>query len=202
MIPWERRVILKHYLDQGGPITALTTQFRISRRTIHYWISSGQLDVPILDGAGRGGASSHRPPAGAAAPGLVYALPPGAVPPDRSALDVLFREEDGLHLVGGEHSGLVVVVRRAQAAALAVSQHAVGAHRGGELYGENPAVPTDDGARSVRLLAEVEDAEAPLDETFARVRTAPVHSCRFRALIIFRNCSPARNSSCPAARWT
>lgn len=43
MIPWERRVILKHYLDQGVPITALAAQFGISRRTIHYWISSGQL---------------------------------------------------------------------------------------------------------------------------------------------------------------
>jgi transposase len=44
MIPWERRVILKHYLDQGVPITALARQFDISRRAIHYWISSGQLD--------------------------------------------------------------------------------------------------------------------------------------------------------------
>jgi transposase len=44
MIPWERRVILKHYLDQGVPITALATQFGIGRRTIHRWISTGQLD--------------------------------------------------------------------------------------------------------------------------------------------------------------
>lgn len=44
MIPWERRVILKHYLDQGVPITALARQFGIGRRTIHRWISTGQLD--------------------------------------------------------------------------------------------------------------------------------------------------------------
>jgi transposase len=44
MIPWERRVILKHYLDQGVPITALAAQFGIGRRTIHRWISTGQLD--------------------------------------------------------------------------------------------------------------------------------------------------------------
>lgn len=44
MIPWERRVILKHYLDQGVPVTALAQQFGISRRTIHYWIRTGELE--------------------------------------------------------------------------------------------------------------------------------------------------------------
>ena len=44
MIPWEKRVILKHYLDQGVPITALASEFGISRRIVHYWIKSGQLD--------------------------------------------------------------------------------------------------------------------------------------------------------------
>lgn len=44
MIPWERRVILKHYLDQGVPVSALAAQFSIGRRTLHRWIRTGQLD--------------------------------------------------------------------------------------------------------------------------------------------------------------
>ena len=44
IIPWEKRVILKHYLDQGVPITALSRQFGINRRIIHCWISTGQLE--------------------------------------------------------------------------------------------------------------------------------------------------------------
>jgi hypothetical protein len=34
MIDWERRVLLKHYLDQGEPIARLARRLRIVRRTI------------------------------------------------------------------------------------------------------------------------------------------------------------------------
>lgn len=35
MIDWERRVLLKHYLEQGEPIAWLAKRRRIRRRTIH-----------------------------------------------------------------------------------------------------------------------------------------------------------------------
>ena len=44
MIEWETRVLLKHYLEQGYTKTQLARQFGISRKTIHRWIESGQLD--------------------------------------------------------------------------------------------------------------------------------------------------------------
>lgn len=44
MIELERRVLLKHYLDQGLTKTAIAEQLGISRRTIHHWIQTGQLD--------------------------------------------------------------------------------------------------------------------------------------------------------------
>ena len=44
MIPWERRVILKPYLEMGVPVTALAAQCDIGRRTLHRWIRTGQLD--------------------------------------------------------------------------------------------------------------------------------------------------------------
>ena len=47
MIPWEKRVLLKHYLDQGVSIAALAAQLGIGRRTIHRWIRLGQLDRDV-----------------------------------------------------------------------------------------------------------------------------------------------------------
>lgn len=44
MIDWERRVLLKHYLEQGEPIARLAKRLRIGRRTIHRLIATGQLD--------------------------------------------------------------------------------------------------------------------------------------------------------------
>ncbi len=44
MYDWETRMLLKHYLDQGMSKAELARRFRVSRRTIHYWIASGQLD--------------------------------------------------------------------------------------------------------------------------------------------------------------
>lgn len=47
MIGWETRVLLKHYLEQGMSQTALARQLGVSRRTIHRWIQSGELDRDI-----------------------------------------------------------------------------------------------------------------------------------------------------------
>ncbi len=44
MIELERRVLLKHYLDQGLTKTAIAERLGISRRTIHHWIQTGQLE--------------------------------------------------------------------------------------------------------------------------------------------------------------
>lgn len=44
MIGRERRMLLKHYLEQGGSKSALARQLGISRETIHRWIRDGDLD--------------------------------------------------------------------------------------------------------------------------------------------------------------
>ena len=44
MIGRETRVLLRHYLEQGIPKSVLATQLGVSRRTIHHWITTGQLD--------------------------------------------------------------------------------------------------------------------------------------------------------------
>ncbi len=38
---------VKHYLEQGFTKTAIAERVGVSRRTIHYWLASGQLDRPI-----------------------------------------------------------------------------------------------------------------------------------------------------------
>lgn len=40
----ERRVLLKDYLDQGLSKTAIAERLGISRRTVHHWITTGQLE--------------------------------------------------------------------------------------------------------------------------------------------------------------
>ena len=45
-------MLLKHYLEQGVSKAELARQFQLSRRTIHYWIESGQLDRELTAGAG------------------------------------------------------------------------------------------------------------------------------------------------------
>jgi transposase len=40
----ERRVLLRHYLEQGLSKAELARTFGVSRRTLYYWIESGQLD--------------------------------------------------------------------------------------------------------------------------------------------------------------
>ena len=56
MYDWEPRVLLRHYLEQGLSKTAIAERVGISRRTVHYWIESGQLERD-LDAA-----SVHYPP--------------------------------------------------------------------------------------------------------------------------------------------
>jgi len=56
MYDWEPRVLLRHYLEQGLSKAAIAERVGISRRTVHYWITSGQLERD-LDAA-----SIHYPP--------------------------------------------------------------------------------------------------------------------------------------------
>lgn len=44
MFGWEPRVLLRHYLEQGFSKTAIAERVGISRRTIHHWLTTGQLD--------------------------------------------------------------------------------------------------------------------------------------------------------------
>jgi hypothetical protein len=42
----EKRVLLREYLEQGLTKTALAVKLGISRRTIHHWVETGQLEQP------------------------------------------------------------------------------------------------------------------------------------------------------------
>ena len=44
-------MLLKHYLDQGISKAELSRRFGVNRRTIHYWIETGQLDRDLSAGA-------------------------------------------------------------------------------------------------------------------------------------------------------
>ena len=50
MYEWSTRMLLKHYLDQGLTKTELSRRVGVSRRTIHDWIASGQLDRDLATG--------------------------------------------------------------------------------------------------------------------------------------------------------
>ena len=50
---WETRMRLKYYLDQGVSKAELSRRFGIARRTIHYWIETGQLDRDLAAGKTR-----------------------------------------------------------------------------------------------------------------------------------------------------
>ena len=52
MYDMETKMLLKHYLEQGLSKAELARQFQLSRRTIHYWIESGQLNRELTAGAG------------------------------------------------------------------------------------------------------------------------------------------------------
>ena len=49
MIGWEERVLLRHYLEQGMTKTAAAELLGVSRRTVHYWIETGQLDRDLSE---------------------------------------------------------------------------------------------------------------------------------------------------------
>ena len=50
---WETRMLLKHYLEQGVSKTELSRRFGVSRRAIHEWIETGQLDRDLSGGGTR-----------------------------------------------------------------------------------------------------------------------------------------------------
>ena len=50
MYGWGTRMPLKHELDQGMTKAELSRQFKISRRMIHHWIATGQLDRELAAG--------------------------------------------------------------------------------------------------------------------------------------------------------
>ena len=54
-------MLLRRHLEMGTPKAELARCFGVSRRTIHYWVESGQLDGDMEAGAAR---YSPRPPAG------------------------------------------------------------------------------------------------------------------------------------------
>ena len=46
---WGTRMLPKHYLDAGVSKAELSRRFGISRRTIHHWIETGQLDRDLAE---------------------------------------------------------------------------------------------------------------------------------------------------------
>ena len=53
MIGREKRVLLRHYLEQGVPKAAIARDVGVSRETIYRWIATGQLDRDLDDEAVR-----------------------------------------------------------------------------------------------------------------------------------------------------
>ena len=50
---WETRMLLRHYLEEGVTKTELLRRFGVSRRTIHEWVETGQLDRDLVGGGTR-----------------------------------------------------------------------------------------------------------------------------------------------------
>ena len=76
MHEWGTRMLLKHYLDQGMTKAELSRRFGVSRRTIHYWIESGELDRDLARGqtrSPRGRGNRARKSGGAASRGSIPA---------------------------------------------------------------------------------------------------------------------------------
>ena len=57
---WETRMLLKYYLERGVSKAELSRRFWVSRRTIHEWVETGQLDRDLSSGGSR---YAPRPPA-------------------------------------------------------------------------------------------------------------------------------------------
>ena len=60
MIGREKRVLLRHYLEQGMPKAAIARHLKISRRTLYNWIEAGELDRGADSRAVRYGPSPQR----------------------------------------------------------------------------------------------------------------------------------------------
>ena len=41
---WETRMLLRHYLERGLTRAELSRRFGVDRRTIHRWVSGGELE--------------------------------------------------------------------------------------------------------------------------------------------------------------
>ena len=78
---WETRMLLRHYLDQGVSKAELSRRFGVSRRTIHEWVVTGQLDRDLSSGGSR---YSPRPPV------------PHKLDPYRGIIDTRLEEFPGL----------------------------------------------------------------------------------------------------------
>ncbi len=48
---WEKLVLLKHLLEEGLKKTAIAERLGVSRRLVHHWIKTGQLDLDLSNGA-------------------------------------------------------------------------------------------------------------------------------------------------------
>jgi len=48
---WERLVLLKHLLEEGLKKTAIAERLGVSRRLVHHWIQTGQLELDVSSGA-------------------------------------------------------------------------------------------------------------------------------------------------------
>ena len=61
MIGREKRVLLRHYLEQGIPKAEIARHLKISRRTVYNWIEAGELDRGADSKAVRYGPRPRRP---------------------------------------------------------------------------------------------------------------------------------------------
>ena len=62
---WETRMLLRHSLQRGVSKAALARRFGVSRRTIHEWVETGQLDRDlVVRGCALLATSSRAPQAG------------------------------------------------------------------------------------------------------------------------------------------
>ena len=61
MIGKEKRVLLRHYLEQGMPKAEIARHLKISRRTVYNWIEAGELDRGADSKAVRYGPRPRRP---------------------------------------------------------------------------------------------------------------------------------------------
>ena len=61
MIGREKRVLLRHYFEQGMPKAAMARHLGVSRRTVYNWIEAGELDRRADGEAARYGPRPSRP---------------------------------------------------------------------------------------------------------------------------------------------